>query len=215
MNKMNEKLNQVRAYSEKMMAGDHSGHGFDHIDRVINMALKLLTNEPANGEIVLTAAYLHDVFDDKLTDDVAGRKADARQKLADFGYSAAEIEQVFAIIEHMSFADNLEAHPEHSKEGQIVQDADRLDAIGAIGIARTFACGAVHGNKMHDPKIRPRRKMTRDNYLDGRTTINHFYEKLFKIADEMNTRTAKTIAYERKVYMQRFVEEFKSEWNEL
>ncbi|WP_429971568.1 HD domain-containing protein [Fructilactobacillus sp. Tb1] len=215
MNQMNEKLNQVRAYSQKMMAGDNSGHGFDHIERVTNMVLKLLTDEPANGEIALTAAYLHDVFDDKLTDDVAGRKADVRQKLAEFGYSEDEIEKVFAIIEHMSFADNLEGKQELSKEGKIVQDADRLDAIGAIGIARTFAYGAVHGNKMYDPKIHPRRKMTRDNYRDESTTINHFYEKLFKVADEMNTRTAQNIAYQRKVYMQRFVDEFKSEWDEL
>ncbi|ANZ57504.1 phosphohydrolase [Fructilactobacillus lindneri] len=212
---MNEKLTQVRQYSQEMMANDHSGHGFDHIERVINLVLKILTNEPANGEIALTAAYLHDVFDDKLCADPAKKRAEVLEKSAEFGYSQAEIEQVLDIIDHMSFADNLEEQYPLTKEGKIVQDADRLDSIGAIGIARAFAYGGVHGAPMYDPKIRPRRHMTKAEYREKETTINHFYEKLFKVADEMNTRTAQHIAYSRKVYMQRFVEEFKSEWNEL
>lgn len=214
---MNEKLNQVEAYAKEEMAGDYSGHDYDHIDRVVNMVLKLLTYEPANGEIALTAAYLHDVFDDKLCADPAAKKEVVREKLVSFGYDESEIDAVFAIIERMSFANNIDEKQELSKEGKIVQDADRLDSIGAIGIARAFAYGATHQTKMYDPKLRPRTNLSRAEYRDVKesTTINHFYEKLFLVADEMNTRTAQSIAYERKVYMKRFVEEFKDEWNEL
>ena len=104
---------------------------------------KILQNETANADLVLTAAYLHDVFDDKLTDEVAGHKADVRRQLIAFGYDTAEINEIFYIIEHMSFSANLEQHYALSIEGQIVQDADRLDALGALGIARLFAFGGV------------------------------------------------------------------------
>ena len=103
---------------------------------------KILQNETANAELVLTAAYLHDVFDDKLTDEAAGRKADVRRQLIAFGYDTAEINEIFYIIEHMSFSANLEQHYALSIEGQIVQDADQLDALGALGIARLFAVAA-------------------------------------------------------------------------
>lgn len=125
-----------------MMNGDQTGHGFDHVQRVVNNVQKILQNETANAELVLTAAYLHDVFDDKLTDEVAGRKADVRRQLIAFGYDTAEINEIFYIIEHMLFSANLEQHYALSIEGQIVQDADRLDALGALGIARLFAVAA-------------------------------------------------------------------------
>lgn len=112
----------------------------------------------------------------------------------------------------MSFSDNLGQKYKLSLEGQIVQDADRLDAIGAIGIARTFYYGGAHGHILYDPEIQPREKMTHDEYRDNKTVINHFYEKLFKLKDDMNTPLAQKIAVERTEYMKSFVNEFKKEW---
>ncbi|KRM89872.1 HD domain-containing protein [Fructilactobacillus florum] len=195
------------------MAFDHSGHGFDHIERVVNMTGKLLASEPANGEVALTAAYLHDVFDEKLCDHRAEKRQEVINCLQDFGYHPEEIKQVLEIIDHLSFADSLEQHHQLSKTGQVVQDADRLDSIGAIGVARTFAYGAVHGAAMYDPKLPPRRQLTKAEYRNNTTTLNHFYEKLFLVADQMNTKTAQQLAKRRKSLMETFVQEFKAEWS--
>ncbi|USS90552.1 HD domain-containing protein [Fructilactobacillus carniphilus] len=209
---MTERLTAVADFAQQMMTGDRSGHGFDHIERVVNLTRQLLAENPVNGEIALTAAYLHDCFDDKLTDDPAARRAEVVNELMQVGYQPEEVDHILAIIDHMSFAANLEQHQKLSPEGQLVQDADRLDAIGAIGIARAFSYGAVHGYAMYDPKVQPRENLTKGNYRQPETTINHFYEKLFKLPDQMNTATARRIGNERKRYMQSFVTEFKREW---
>ncbi|USS88262.1 HD domain-containing protein [Fructilactobacillus hinvesii] len=209
---MTERLTKVAEFAQQMMTGDHSGHGFDHIERVVNLTRQLLAENPANGELALTAAYLHDCFDDKLTADPATRRNEVITYLTEVGYQTAEVDQVLDIIDHMSFAANLEQHQKLSPEGQLVQDADRLDAIGAIGIARAFSYGAVHGYAMYDPKVQPRERLTKENYRQPETTINHFYEKLFKLPEQMNTATARRIGNGRKRYMQEFVMEFKQEW---
>ncbi|USS84523.1 HD domain-containing protein [Fructilactobacillus myrtifloralis] len=212
---MTDKLTAVADFAQTTMAGDQSGHGYDHVERVVNLTRQLLAENPANGEIALTAAYLHDCFDEKLTSDPDAARARVTEQLTDIGYQPAAITAILAIIDHMSFAANLEHHQQLSPEGQLVQDADRLDALGAIGIARTFAYGAVHGYAMYDPQVRPRTNLTKANYRQPETTINHFYEKLFKLPEQMNTVTARRLGNERKQYMQEFVAEFKAEWNEL
>ncbi|KRK57484.1 HD domain-containing protein [Fructilactobacillus fructivorans] len=213
---MNDKIAKVKAYAKENMSKDRSGHGFDHIQRVANMVLQLMGTESANGEIALTAAYLHDVFDDKIVSDPNAKRDEVKAKLTEFGFDQDEINQVMDIINHMSFSDNIEHKQSLSKEGQIVQDADRLDAIGAIGIARAFQYGGAHRRTIYDPNIKPRDLTTKAAYRNAvdDTTINHFYEKLFKIASDLNTDAAKQIGKKRTQYMRDFVTEFKQEWDQ-
>lgn len=209
---MIKKLRQIRAFVQKELAFETSGHDFTHIMRVVSLARKILESETANDELVLVTAYLHDVSDDKVTSDPAAKRAKIRQKLVEIGYDDAFIADVFEIIDHMSFSANLQNTYQLSIEGQIVQDADRLDAIGAIGIARTFYFGGHFGEVMYDPRIMPRTNMDKAEYRQRGTVINHFYEKLLKLEDDMNTPTAKKIAAHRQKVMRDFLKEFVAEW---
>lgn len=208
---MTKRIDKVRNYAYKMMNGDQTGHGFDHVQRVVNNAQKILQNETANAEIVLIAAYLHDVFDDKLTDDVFGRKADVRRQLIEFGYGTAEINEIFYIIEHMSFSANLEQNYTLSIEGQIVQDADRLDALGALGIARLFAFGGVHDYQIYDP-TETQVSHTKAEYRKPRATINHYEERMNEVIKRFNTDTGKQFAQHRFDVAAEFIQHFKAEW---
>ncbi|KRM41894.1 HD domain-containing protein [Lentilactobacillus parafarraginis] len=209
---MIKKLRQIRAFVQKELAFETSGHDFTHIMRVVSLARKILESETANDELVLVTAYLHDVSDDKVTTNPAAKRAKIRQKLVEIGYDDAFIADVFEIIDHMSFSANLQNAYQLSIEGQIVQDADRLDAIGAIGIARTFYFGGHFGEVMYDPRIMPRTNMDKAEYRQRGTVINHFYEKLLKLEDDMNTPTAKKIAAHRQKVMRDFLKEFVAEW---
>lgn len=172
---------------------------------------KILQNETANADLVLTAAYLHDVFDDKLTDEAAGRKADVRRQLIAFGYDTAEINEIFYIIEHMSFSANLEQHYALSIVGQIVQDADRLDALGALGIVRLFAFGGVHDYPMYDPN-ETQVSHTKTEYRKPRATINHYEERMNEVIKRFNTDTGKEFAQHWFAVAAEFIQQFKAEW---
>ncbi len=130
------------------------------------------------------------------------------------GASAGQQQAVLAIIDHMGFKANLAGHQVLSLEGQLVQDADRIDALGAIGIARAFMYGGAHGSKMYDPALPPRQQLDAASYRHGETTVlNHFEEKLFKLAAQMNTPAGKKVAAQRTAVMRRFVTEFLAEFD--
>lgn len=211
-----EQIKKIDHFVKEKLQDDLTGHDYAHIVRVVNMAKRLIKDqsEKVNSFVVLAAGYLHDVIDEKLVED----QEEAEKKVANFlnelAVSDYDVAHIFDIITHMSFSDNLEHKYKLSLEGQIVQDADRLDAIGAIGIARTFYYGGTHGHVMYNAEIQPRTEMSHDEYRDNKTIINHFYEKLLKLEDDMNTPLAKRIAESRSNYMRMFLEEFRSEWNQ-
>jgi uncharacterized protein len=175
------------------------------------MATRIADCEGANVEIVQLAALLHDVDDRKISPDTYESQANARTFLLSNGVNEKTIELVCQIVREISFGANHSVPS--TLEGKCVQDADRLDAIGAIGIARAFAYGGNHNRHMYHPDIQPNLNMTKEEYVKSEsTTINHFYEKLFKLTALMNTQTAIQIAQAREAYMNEFVSEFMDEW---
>ena len=209
-----QRIAAIRDFVQTVLASDHSGHGFDHIQRVAALAQRLAADTPtANNFIVQAAAWLHDTYDDKLFADPVAAKANMLAALQQIGVTKAEQVALVTIIDHMSFKANLVQHFDLSLEGQLVQDADRLDAIGAIGIGRTFFYGGAHDGVMYDPDILPRNELSADQYRHSESTvINHFYEKLLLLADQMNTPAACKIAQHRQQVMIDFLDEFKAEW---
>ncbi len=206
-------LENVKAFVKQKLSHDFSGHDMAHIERVVKLANKILNNQPqANAFIVLMSAYLHDVIDEKVIADVDNAINELQGYLRSLNLTTEEMRAIFDIIENMSYRKNLSQQATLSLEGQIVQDADRLDAIGAIGIGRTFYYGGNKHNIMHDPNILPRTKLNEDNYKQPNTVINHFYEKLFLLKDMMNTQTAKQIAEQRHEILVKFVKQFEQEW---
>lgn len=205
-------IEQALVYVQTFFAQDFSGHDYFHTLRVFNMATHIAIQEKADLQIVQLAALLHDVDDRKLSPETCAQKANARQFLAEHHVPAATIDLICQIISEISYAGNDSVVPA-TLEGKCAQDADRLDAIGAIGIARAFAYGGTHNRYMHHPDIAPRMDMDKEAYYQHEsTTINHFYEKLFLLTDLMNTATAKQLAGARHAYMQGFVAEFMAEW---
>lgn len=203
----------IQAYALRQLAQDHSGHGSDHLQRVNRLARRLAQAEGANLNLTLAAAWLHDVIDDKLMTDPIKAHQDLANQLTNLHVTPADQVAIFDIIDHMSFSKSFNGVQKLSLEGQIVQDADRLDAIGAIGIARALYYSGHVGEKIYDPTIVPREQLTRDQYRNQPgTAINHFYEKLFKLADLMNTASAKALAVHRTTVMHQFVDQFKAEW---
>ncbi len=210
---MIRELRRIQEFVQEELAYETSGHDYTHIMRVVSLARTILKGESADEQLVLVAAYLHDVSDDKVTTNPAAKRKAIVGKLTEIGYDEHFIGRVFEIIDHMSFSANLATHYQLPIEGKIVQDADRLDAIGAIGIARTFYFGGHFGEVMYDPHIMPRTGMDKAEYRKRGTVINHFYEKLLKLKDQMNTATAKKIAEHRQQVMLDFLHEFMDEWN--
>lgn len=196
------------------MSHDHTGHDMAHIERVVKMARTLNEKLGGNSFVVQAAALLHDVVDEKLFTDIDQAKASVIAQMQALEVSQSEQDHIMEIISKMSFSHSLAGKQELSLEGQIVQDADWLDAIGAIGIARAIYYGARHKEKFYDPAIPPRKKLDKAAYRDlsNETIINHFYEKLFKIKDMLNTAEAKAIAKERHELMVAYVTAFKADW---
>ena len=200
-------------YVKQLFQREFSGHDFYHTMRVYNLATRIAKCENANIEIVQLVALLHDVDDFKLSPQTHATKANARNFLLQNNVDQAVVEQICQMIEEISFVGTDTVVPQ-TLEGKCVQDADRLDAIGAIGVARAFAFGGNHNRLMYDPNDAPKLNMTKEQYRSSKSnTINHFYEKLFHLAELMNTPTAKAIAHERHCYMQQFVEQFLAEWS--
>ena len=210
-----EQLDAVKHYTIQKLGMDHTGHGLDHIRRVVKMTKRLAKDEQVDEFIATAAAYLHDTIDEKLVMSVKEAQDELREFLRKIDFTQNQIHAVMEIITQMSFADTLDGErPVLSPEGQVVQDADWLDAIGGIGIVRAIYFGGKHGERIYDPEMAPRENMTRDDYRDLRheTIINHFYEKLLKIKPMLNTKAAQQIAAHRQQVMLDFLHEFKDEW---
>lgn len=191
------------------------GHDWFHIQRVFNNAKLIAETENADLFVVKLGALLHDIADSKFHngDETIGPKI-ASEFLTTQDVSSAVNTHVVNIIENISFKGGNEVQQFRSLELDIIQDADRLDAIGAIGIARTFNYGGFKGRPLYDPQIKPDLEMSKEAYKASTApTINHFYEKLLLLKDRMNTETGIKIAEERHRYMENFLKQFYAEWN--
>ena len=212
---MNHLISCTIDFVKEKLHGAEAGHDWFHIERVWKLSKKIAETENCNLEVVELSALLHDIADPKFH---AGNETLALKISQDFlenqKVSNAIIEQVLFIIQNISFKNRGEAPKDLPIELKIVQDADRLDAMGAIGIARTFNFGGFKNNLMYHPEIPPKLNMTKEEYKKNEgTTINHFYEKLLLLKDLMNTEKGKELAQERHDFMQKFLDEFYKEWN--
>lgn len=206
-------INAALEFVKNTFNNDYSGHDYFHTLRVYKMAARIAEQENANLMIVQLAALLHDVDDIKLSPETYANKDKAAAFLRKHNISEEMIKTICNIIGEVSFKGTDSVAPD-TIEGKCVQDADRLDAIGAVGIARTFAYGGSHNRIIHDPDIKPLLNMNADKYQSHiSTSINHFYEKLFQLKELMNTDTAKKIAEQRENYMRTYISEFLDEWN--
>ncbi|MDE7294137.1 MAG: HD domain-containing protein [Oscillospiraceae bacterium] len=206
-------INEAIEFVRNTFNDEYSGHDYFHTLRVYKMAERIAEQENADLMTVRLAALLHDVDDIKLSPDTYANKDRAVGFLRGHGVSEEMIKTICDIIGEVSFRGTDSVTPE-TIEGKCVQDADRLDAMGAVGIARTFAYGGSHGRVIHDPEVKPTANMNAEKYQGHiSTSVNHFYEKLFLLGDMMNTDTAKKIAEQREDYMRNFISEFLDEWD--
>jgi len=214
---MSSKLIKATAdYVKSTLTGESSGHDWWHVYRVWQMSKKLAKSEAEADLLVIElAALLHDIADWKFnngTNEVGIEKA--KILLKDFGVSEEIIENVCHIIDNVSFKGAKVKNYIATIEGKIVQDADRLDAIGAIGIARAFAYGGGMGREIYNPDIKPRMHASFEEYKNSKgTSINHFYEKLLLLKNMLNTKTAKKIAEKRHKFMKDYLVQFFKEWD--
>jgi len=211
---MRDKIEAAEAFVKNELGRDSSGHDWHHIDRVRKNA-RLIWSKEQKGDwfIIEMAALLHDIPDEKLneTEEAGWSKLDSFLAGIELESNIAQL--IKDCIETVSFKGGREIELK-CIEAEIVQDADRLDALGAIGIARTFAYGGKKGHPIFDPGISVRGEMTLEEYRTGNSSsINHFYEKLLKLKDKMNTEQAKKLAEERHTFMESFLAQFYSEWN--
>jgi uncharacterized protein len=213
-----EIVEETIAFVKETLQGAEGGHDWFHIQRVFKTSLLIAKDEKnINILVVSLGALLHDIADAKFHngDETVGPKL-AHTFLNSIQVNADVIAQVIQIIENISFKKSLEKTTPNfnSIELQVIQDADRLDAIGAIGIARAFNYGGFKNRALYDPNIAPNLKMTKEEYKKSSApTINHFYEKLLLLKDKMNTKTGKKLAAERHQFMMNYLEQFYSEWN--
>ena len=206
-------IEATTTFVKNILQHDSSGHDWWHIERVRKAALQIGEEENANLFVVEMAALLHDVADEKLNKSEEEGLMKVRNWLSSIQITESEQEEIIEIISTMSFKGGSRP-PMKTIEGKVVQDADRLDAIGAIGIARTFAYAGAHGDLIYDPALPFRESMTKDEYRNGKSTaVNHFYEKLLKLKDTLNTNAAKKAAKERHDFMTAFLDQFYKEWN--
>lgn len=204
-------LKATENFVKSVLEGDSSGHDWWHISRVRTLAMTIAQSENADQFLVELAALLHDVDDWKLSDD-EGQKT--KKWLQSCGVENQIIEKICAIIDGVSFKGAGVDTSTNNLECKVLQDADRLDAMGAIGIARTFAYGGSRGRGIYDPEIPPEMHTNFENYKKSNApTINHFYEKLLLLKDQMQTETGRTLAYERHEFMLLFLDQFYAEWN--
>lgn len=212
---MKEIIKSTENLLKETFKRESTGHDWYHLNRVRNLALKIYKNEKVgNPFIIEMVALLHDFYDEKLWANPLEKKKDLERYLRNQLDDEKPIEQILSTIDSIAYKGG------HGKlatsiEAKIVQDADRLDAIGAIGIARTFAYGGKSGQPLFDPELPIRTDMTYEEYRYGKTTtINHFYEKLLKLKDLMQTKTGKRMAKERHQYLEEFLSRFLKEWND-
>lgn len=211
----NEVIFRTAEHVRQTLAADSSGHDWFHIERVWTMSKKLARAERAEPIVVELAALLHDIADWKFHggDETAGSRA-AAAWLDGLGVAPEIRNHVCDIIAHLSFKGAKVVGTMATLEGQVVQDADRLDAIGSIGIARAFAYGGHAGRAMHDPAVPPELHESFAAYKkNSGPTLNHFYEKLLLLKDRLNTPSARRVAQERHAFMEEFVGRFLREWS--
>src|SRR5689334_12019463 len=206
-------IQRTAEFVKREFQGDSSGHDWWHIHRVWQNALAICKQEHADEYIVQLAALLHDLDDWKFNEGQDETPQRARAWMESCAVDPQINQQVCEIIMNVSFKGAQVKNKMNSLEGFIVQDADRLDAIGAIGIGRAFAYGGYRDRPMYDPELPPQMHATFEQYKNSKSaTINHFYEKLLLLKDMMNTSTAKRVAQERHDVMLRFLDQFMKEW---
>jgi len=208
-------VNDTIRFVKKQLDTAEGGHDWFHIERVYKLALRIAEKEAdVDVLVVQLAALLHDIADSKFHDgdETIGPRL-AREFLSKQQLPTEQLEQVIAIIENISFKGGNQAQTYFSKELAVVQDADRLDAIGAIGIARTFNFGGFKNRPLYDPAIPPDLQLSKEAYKKSTApTLNHFYEKLLRLKDLMHTETARELAAERHQFMEQFLSRFYAEW---
>ena len=214
-----EIINKTITFVKEELKNAEGGHDWFHIERVFKNAILISKEEKADAFVVSLAALLHDIADAKFFN---GDESIGPKKAAEFLHSLkvdnGVVAHVVNIITHMSFKNELshEKSPINSTEFKIVQDADRLDAIGAIGIARCFNYGGFKNRALYDPEIQPNLNLTKEAYKKSNApTINHFYEKLLLLKDNMNTVAGKKLAEKRHAFMEQYLQQFYNEWNGL
>lgn len=212
---MKSTIDNTVAFVKEKLEGAEAGHDWFHIERVWKLAAQIAETEDCDIEVVELSAILHDIADPKFHDgDETIAPKIARAFLEEQNVSEETIQKVLFVIENISFKNRDQAPVNPPIELQVVQDADRIDAIGAIGIARTFNFGGFKNNLMYHPDIKPQLGMSKEEYKKSNgTTINHFYEKLLLLKDMMNTEKGKKMAEERHNYMLNFLDQFYKEWN--
>lgn len=206
-------LTRAADFARRELSADSSGHDWWHIVRVVNLAQVIAREEGADPFVCELAALLHDIADYKIAGDEESGLRRVREWLDAEGVDAAAAGHVMEIIGTMSFSGGNRP-PMTTLEGRVVQDADRLDAIGAIGIARAFAFGGSRGRALYEPDVAPRQYASKEAYQSsGSSTINHFHEKLLLLRERMNTPYARRLAEQRHRYMEAFLAEFAREWS--
>jgi len=210
----NEVITNTIIFVKETLANAEGGHDWFHIERVWKNTKHIGETESVNMLIAELGALLHDIADSKFHDGDEGiGPKTARTFLLTQNVNEEIIEHVENIIRHISFKGSFEGQKWTSPELDVVQDADRLDALGAIGIARTFNYGGFKGRGLYNPDIPPNLKMTKEEYKNSTApTLNHFQEKLFLLKDLMNTKTGKQMAQQRHNFMVTYIEQFLAEW---
>ena len=217
MNKKKIIQNTIR-FVKKTLEGSEGGHDWFHVNRVYKNALLIAKNEKVDLFVVQLGALLHDIADAKFYD---GDESIGPKKARDFLESQQVEETVISHVENIILFISYKSSFDHNRifsspELNVIQDADRLDAIGAIGIARCFNYGGFKNRTLYDPEIEPNLKMTKEEYKKSNApTINHFYEKLLLLKDKMNTKTGLIIAQRRHSFMDEFLQQFFDEWDGL
>ena len=210
-----QQIELTKTFVKKTLENAEGGHDWFHILRVYNNAINIAKDEAVDDFVVALGALLHDIADSKFHDgdETVGPKK-AREFLFGINVDSVVIEHVVNIIENISFKGGNTEQKFRSPELDVIQDADRLDAIGAMGIARAFNYGGFKNRKIFDPAIQPNLNMSKAEYKASTApTINHFYEKLLLLKDRMNTKTGKKIAANRHKFMEQFLAQFYAEWD--
>lgn len=214
-------LDKITSFVKQQLKDEKTGHDFYHGRRVANLASQMYLQDNPDARpnsrmvaIIKAGGYLHDTIDEKICADPEAVIAQIKQLLPQAGFTELEVQDILFTIQHMSFSQNIEHHYQLPVSGEYVQDADRIESLGAMGIARAFTYGGAHGNAIYDPEIKPQKLVSHDQYREHtETTINHFYEKLFQLEDLMNTAGGKKEAHRRTEFMRGFVKEFMAEWD--
>ncbi len=209
-------LEILQLYIKEKMSKNDSSHDWWHIERVYNNAIVINEEEKGNPFVVKAIALLHDIYDHKFCNgNIKANLTNLLMNLDLYRFMKYEdIQNILNSCQNLGFSSNFDGLKELSKEGKIVQDADRLDAIGAIGIARVFTYGGKNGKEIYNPDEENNIITNEEYYKKGsNTSISHFYDKLLRLKELMNTQTAKKLAENRQKYMEQFLEEFYAEWN--